>query len=247
MIKRILLLGLIGVTVHLFGQVAHSELLYYPPGYDAYEGGDVQFYKDFHQILMDKNLKPCENKNEIYLIKVIVDENATIKYLRDDSNIEMADKNKCTYNLGLEVLKDMHKWKTAVIDGEKKPRVTSFYIIPNSLFENYKEGYFPDNINSMALFEGNPSGGIMKFREEVVKKIDVSGFQWKNSFKLIINFTVNEEGNISNVQLEESSGSKDFDNRIISGIKRIKKKWTPARIDGIPISYRFKLPLSFGM
>lgn len=244
MIKKILFtISLLSFSLHVFGQTVHSQYFFYPKGQDSYEGGEKQFYKDFHQIVIDKKLKPCENKAEVYYLKVIVKEDGSVKYLKDDSNSEMALKNKCTYDLGLEVLRYMDKWKPAIIEGEKKSAVASFFIVPNDLFENYKEGYIPQS--DAASFENMP-GGISKFREEVVRRIDIDGFDWKNGFKLVVNFTVNTEGNIQDIKLEQSSGLKEFDKRIINGIKSIKKKWSPAKVGGVPVNYRFRLPINFG-
>lgn len=227
----------------LHAQVDQPLLQYYPHGQEPYQGGDKEFYKDFHQILLDKKLEPCENKSELYLMKVIVNEEGSVKYLKDDTNSEMAEKNKCAYNLGLQVLKYMDKWRSLEIDGEKKQGVASYHIFPDALFENYKEGYSLES--EPALLEGLP-GGINKFRSEVVKKINLDGFQWKQSFKMVVIFTVNAEGVIENVTLENSSGLPEFDKRIINGIKNVKKKWSPAKIHGVPVKYRFRLPLSFG-
>jgi len=224
-------------------QNAQPLLHYYPHGQESYEGGELAFYKDFHTILMDKQLKPCENKNEMYLLKVIVNEDATIKYVKDDTNSEMAITNKCTYDLGLKVVSQMKKWQPATIDGVKQPAIASYYIYPEALFENYKEGYVLDS--EPATFEGL-SDGMNRFRSQVVKKIDLYGFQWKQSFKLVVLFTVNAEGNIEDVKLENSSGLPEFDKRVINGIKSVKKKWKPANIQGFPVKYRFKLPLIFG-
>ncbi|SHM13228.1 TonB family C-terminal domain-containing protein [Chryseobacterium polytrichastri] len=243
MIKKIFfIISLLSFSLNVFGQKVHSQYFFYPKEQDSYEGGEKQFYKDFHQIIIDKNLKPCENKAEVYYLKVIVKEDGSVKYLKDDSNSEMALKNKCTYDLGLEVLKYMDKWKSAIIEGEKKPAVASFFIVPDDLFDHYKEGYIPQY--DAASFESMPDG-ISKFREEVVRRIDIDGFNWSNGFKLVVNFTVNTEGKIQDVTLEESSGVKEFDNRVIDGIKRIKKKWSPAKVGGVPVNYRFKLPLNF--
>lgn len=244
MIKKIFFtISLLSFSFNVFGQAIHSQYFFHPNGQDSYEGGEEQFYKDFHQIVIDKKLKPCENKNEIYYLKVIVKEDGSVKYLKDDSNSEMALKNKCTYDLGLEVLHYMDKWKPAIIEGEKKSAVASFFIVPDALFENYKDGYIPQA--DAASFENVPDG-ISKFREEVVRRIDIDGFNWNNGFKLVVMFTVNTEGKIQDIQLEQSSGLKAFDNRIIDGIKSIKKKWSPAKIGGVPVNYRFRLPINFG-
>lgn len=44
----------------------------YPRGQESYIGGNAQFYKDFHQIIIDQDFKPCENKNELYSLDLVV-------------------------------------------------------------------------------------------------------------------------------------------------------------------------------
>lgn len=226
----------------MFGQAATSGLYYYPRDQEPYQGGNAQFYKDFHQILIDNNIKPCENKDEVYYLKVLINEDASIKYVKDNSNKELGEKNKCAYDLGLQVVKHMDKWNPAMVDGVKKQAVVGFYLKPNDLFENYKEGYMPE-INP-ASFQ-DPKGGVNSFRAEVAKRIDLSGFEWKSGFKLVVVFVVERDGTLNDVKLEQSSGVKEFDERIIEGIKSIKKKWTPAKIGGVTVRYRYSLPLSF--
>lgn len=226
-------------------QSFYEEQYMYPKDQFPYSGGEVQFYKDFHEILMTKDLKPCENKDEMYNLKVIIATDSSIKYLKDDSNKDMADKNKCTYDLGLEVVSYMNKWKPAVVDGEKRQSIAHFYIIPNDLFENYKEGYVPQG--NAANF-GSLAGGVNAFRQEVVKRVDLRGYQWNKPFKMLVTFVVNKEGEMEDFQIVQSSGLPEFDQRVINGIKSIKgkkHKWNPATINGQPVKYRFKLPLSF--
>ena len=49
---------------------------------------------------------------------------------------------------------------------------------------------------------------------------------------------------MSNVKLANSSGLQEFDTMIVRTISRIKNKWTPAKIHGKPIRYRFR-PVSY--
>lgn len=37
---------------------------FFPSDQHCYIGGFKDFYKDFHEILIEKQMKPCENKNE---------------------------------------------------------------------------------------------------------------------------------------------------------------------------------------
>ncbi|SIT16259.1 protein TonB [Chryseobacterium ureilyticum] len=89
-------------------------------------------------------------------------------------------------------------------------------------------------------------GGMNSFRAEVAKQIDLSDFIWKEPFRLVVTFIVSKEGKMENIKLEESSGNTEFDQRILDGIKRIrKKKWTPARKNGEPVESFYTLPLTF--
>lgn len=235
--KYLLLLPLLFIGAKGFSQNAIPD---YPKGMDSYEGGEVQFYRDFHQILIDKGLKPCENKSEFYNLKLVVYEDATVKYGIDQS--EAAAKNKCAFDLGVTVVESMTKWKPAVIKGVKKPAVTTFFIAPDIMFSRYKDGYIG---NDLARLVGLP-GGIKSFREEVAKRIDLSGFTWTQPFKLVVAFSVSKVGEMENIKLQESSGNAEFDQRIIDGIKSMrKKKWTPATRDGEPIESFYTLPLNF--
>ena len=71
-------------------------------------------------------------------------------------------------------------------------------------------------------------------------------FQLGETISIGCYFIINKEGKMEDVRLEESSGNPDFDRRIINGVKSVKKKWNPATINGVPIKFRFRLPLSFG-
>lgn len=242
---------LISVFCFLFstffnGQNFTEEYDYYPEGQFPYLGGEANFYKDFHDILLSEKLQPCENKEEIYNLKVIVPENGAIKYLVDATNKDDVEKYKCTYNLGLKVVSRMNKFKPVLIDGQKKQAVARFYIIPNDLFENYKEGYVPQGVSANY---NNLAGGVNSFRKEVVKRIDTRGYQWNKEFTMIVSFVVNTDGEMEDFQMIQSSGLQEFDQRVMRGIKSIKgkkHKWVPGKINGIPVKTRFKLPLRFG-
>lgn len=89
-------------------------------------------------------------------------------------------------------------------------------------------------------------GGMNSFRAEVAKQIDLSDFVWNEPFRLVVTFFVSKEGKMENITLEKSSGNAEFDQRILDGIKRIrKKKWTPARKNGESIESFYRLPLTF--
>jgi TonB family protein len=65
------------------------------------------------------------------------------------------------------------------------------------------------------------------------------------NFKLHITFTVEVNGTISHIQLENTSGFKPFDEMVVKAIGSIENKWIPAKTGGIPFASKFKMPLSF--
>jgi TonB family protein len=224
-----------------------QEYYHYPSGQYPYQGGEAAFYKDFHEIVSKNGLQPCENKDEVYNLKVIIPETGPIKYLKDETNKDAAEKYKCTYDLGLKVVSLMNKWKPIIINGEKKQSVAQFYIISDHLFEKYKEGYIPSG--EMANYKHQPGGGINSFRKQVAERIDTRGYNWSKSFTMIVTFVVNTDGETEDYKVLQSSGLPEFDERVLLGIKSVKGKkhqWTPGKIDGVPVKTRFRLPLRFG-
>lgn len=247
MMKKYLFSAFTLLSLSFYTQEPVEEHYFYPEGQYPYQGGEAAFYKDFHDIAMANQFTPCDNKEEIYPLKVIIPESGPIQYLKDETNKEEAEKFKCTFDLGLKVVSQMNKWKPVIIDGAKKQSIARFYIIPKDLFENYKDGYIPTGVT--ANYSLHASGGVNSFRKRVADNIDTRGYNWTRSFTMIVSFVVNTYGETEEYKIVQSSGLPEFDQRVLRGIKSVsnkKSKWTPAKINGIPVKMRFKLPLRFG-
>ena len=142
----------------MFSQTIHEK---YPDNQTDYIGGNVQFYKDFQQVLKDKNLEPCADKAENLHFRLVVYPDKSIKYVKsEDPTVETY---KCTFELSKQVVKYLKGWNPAEVNGEKVAAATTFLIIPSELFGEIKEGYDPINDLEMAMYEG----GIQKFRKKV--------------------------------------------------------------------------------
>ena len=236
MSSKYLLLFSFFICSKLFSQGIYER---YPDNQTNYIGGNVKFYKDFHQVLIDKKLQPCENKNEILHFKVVVYPDKKIKYVKSED----AEENKCTFELAKEVAKYLTGWNPAVIDGNNVAALTGFYIVPHYLFQNFKEGYDAENETQNATYEG----GLNNFRKKVFQGINVSGFKFTGILRLKVTFVIETDGKLTNVELVQSSGLKEFDEMIVRSISQIRNKWTPAKIHGLPVKYHFRLPLAFSM
>ena len=225
----------------LFSTTAFSQEIheFYPLNQSDYIGGNIQFYKDFNQVLKDKQLQPCADKAENLSFQLVVYPDNTIKYIK--SQEPDVEKYKCTFDLSKEVMKYLKGWNPAEISGKKVAARTSFLIIPNELFGELKEGYNPINDMQMATYDG----GIQSFRKKVFNSVDLNKFTFEGTFRLEVTFMIEKDGKMSSVELTQSSGLKQFDDMIINSISRIKNKWIPANIHGIPMRSKFRLPLAF--
>lgn len=89
-------------------------------------------------------------------------------------------------------------------------------------------------------------GGMGAFRADVEKQIDLSDFIWNEPFNLVVKFQISKEGKMENIKLVHSSGNAEFDERILYGVKRLrKKKWAPAKRNGKPVESYYSIPMTF--
>ena len=163
----------------------------------------------------------------------------SIKKIENSPNVFNA--NKCASDLLDQILPELKNWTPAQKDGNNITARSLFAFFPDDLFDNYKDDYDPKKLNADADF---PPNGLSSFRDEVAKKVDLGGFNGRGKITVIINFVVDIDGSVTDVAVEKSSGVKEFDDRFIDAIKKVKKKWVPAKLYGNPIRQRYKIPFS---
>ena len=93
------------LLLFIFPVLLSAQILQeFPRNQFPYKGGYENYYKDFHDIIVEKKLQPCSNKGEIYEFKVLINEDNTISFIKDYSSDYIA-RNKCAYDLACEVAK----------------------------------------------------------------------------------------------------------------------------------------------
>ena len=86
-------------------------------------------------------------------------------------------------------------------------------------------------------------GGINSFRSKVNSSFDTSVMDGdEGTVKTEVTFVVERDGSITDVKANGSN--KDFNAEAIRTVKSIKNKWTPAKINGQSVRYRFRMPLT---
>ncbi|WMC07332.1 MAG: hypothetical protein PQ275_19510 [Elizabethkingia anophelis] len=244
MMKKILLFTLLGSLFFAQQKEEAAPVIYenYPKGHSDYNGGNIQFYKELHQLILDKKIQPCENKNELYNVKFVVYPDATIKFVKEE-NPEKAEKNKCAFDLTRRLFKYLDGWKPAEVDGQKVAAITGMIIFPDALFDKYVESY--DAVN----YYGPPAefpGGVQAFRKKFMQNVNASRFNWNQGATLIMRFTVDESGKTTDFKMDPGSGNVEFDDMLIQAAKWVKDKWKPATLHGVNIKTGFRFPITLG-
>ncbi len=86
-------------------------------------------------------------------------------------------------------------------------------------------------------------GGINKFRASVGNNFDTGVMDGdEGTVNTTITFVVERDGSITDVKADGSN--KTFNAEAIRTVKSVKNKWSPAKIDGKPVRYRYRLPLT---
>lgn len=86
-------------------------------------------------------------------------------------------------------------------------------------------------------------GGIDSFRRKVQENFDTYAMSGdEGTVKTEITFVVERDGSIT--QVKASGSNSDFNKEAERTIKSIRNKWSPAKINGQPVRYRFRLPLT---
>ena len=86
-------------------------------------------------------------------------------------------------------------------------------------------------------------GGINKFRSSVQNNFDTGVMDGDEGVvKTTITFVVERDGSITDIKAE--GPNKGFNSEAIRTVKSVKNKWSPAKINGQAVRYRYRLPLT---
>ncbi len=86
-------------------------------------------------------------------------------------------------------------------------------------------------------------GGINSFRNKVQGGFDTSVMDGdEGTVKTEVTFIVERDGSITDVKA--SGSNRTFNDEAVRTVKSIRNKWTPAKINGKAVRYRFRMPLT---
>lgn len=211
----------------------------YPKKQDFYEGGLTGFYKEAHDYLVKSNVKECD-KNQIYQPRIIVTKEKVIKLIQD-SDPENISKNKCAYDLSMEIIKNLEKWKPAEVKGMQFGAITEFIIYPPDLMADYKPGY---DGRSFIKYAKYPTG-FKEFQREFNANFRTLFRDYQIQGVINLEFYINQKGQISNIRIYPPVDNKAFNVDVMRTMRRLDKTWMPAIYSNIPIKQRIAFPVQF--
>lgn len=232
MIKRVLILICI-ISVNLMS--AQKEVWdEYPRGQYFYAGGINELNKEMKRIVKEQNLLPCEKSEEIYHMKILVNENAKINYVKDFDTLGI-EKNKCAFDFGRKIIPFLKRWIPAKDQGKYISAMATITIHPFFLY--YSKDNPSENVKTDPVYKK----GIRSFQNEIryifQKRINA------NEDKIAtLTFVINEDGGMEDFVL--SGRFSDSDRKeILTELSKIKGKWNPAMFNNTPVRSRMRLPL----
>ncbi|WP_175620373.1 energy transducer TonB [Chryseobacterium schmidteae] len=86
-------------------------------------------------------------------------------------------------------------------------------------------------------------GGINAFRNNILQLFNNSKIHTIGLVKSEIHLIISEDGIVTDINI--IGNNKSFNKELERVMKRLSKtKWEPAKIDGKPVKFRFKLPIA---
>lgn len=89
-------------------------------------------------------------------------------------------------------------------------------------------------------FVGDNGEDVTKY---FIRKVEIE--EDESSGRIVIGFTVDATGGISNIKFMKRSYNRTLEAKVISALINMPK-WSPGTVDGKSVSVDYKLPLSFG-
>ncbi|GAA4163681.1 hypothetical protein GCM10022217_33050 [Chryseobacterium ginsenosidimutans] len=211
----------------------------YPKNQEFYEGGLINFYKEAHDYLINNNLKECDAK-EIYQPRFLVTKDALIKLVKDSDTANIS-KNKCAYNISLEIFKNLKNWKPAEVKGGKLGALAEVIIYPKDIMSNYKESYNANNFIKSAQYPKGYEYFTKDFHDEFMSLF--SDYHINGSINL--EFYVDKDGHALNPRIYPEIRDQKFNIDFFRTFSRLKKTWKPALYLNIPIKEKIVYPMNF--
>lgn len=207
-----------------------------PENLIPYKGGTVQFYKDLNNVLIENNLKPCNNRpSEMFLAKIEIDEQNVAKIINKNPQA-----NDCSKELFVNAFNEINKLGNWKYISESKGK-TSVLFYPMDYFDNFKEGYTVAGLQEDATFPGGTEEFRKKFLENFLK-INTENSQ---NINYQIKFKISAQGEMYNIKISSENPDSEIERNIVLALQEVKTKWSPAKFRGLSLISNHQMSFKF--
>lgn len=213
----------------------------YPKNDFFYQGGEVQFYKEIHDVLANGNYTECP-ENQIFQPRILVTKEGQLSIVKEYDTAYIA-ANKCARDLSIQVMKSLKNWKPATVKGKSIGAIAEFIFYPKDLMSGYKEGYVPQKYVSSAKYPKGSAAFNKDFNGHF--KTLFADYAINGTFNL--EFYINQNGKISNPRVFPEVSNMDFNREFLRTLSRVNKTWIPATYRDLIIKERISFPINFSM
>jgi hypothetical protein len=219
---------------------SQTILAEYPEGQYPYKNGIDDVFAGIQNYFETNNIvNVCSPKESIW-ITLMINEKGQPFLIRKKNMENDIKSNSCAFDMASNALVHLKNWKPAQKNNKNVTAYFDFLFIPFHFFDNYKTDYNISDYYTKAKFPG----GYNVFKNEVHKNL--IGYLDYNSYvpygNFTISFDINEQGKISNVEIEPKlKGTELFFEDIKYAVTKVKTKWEPATLNSMPIKQKFRM------
>ncbi|UZT96198.1 hypothetical protein ODZ84_13280 [Chryseobacterium fluminis] len=207
----------------------------YPKGQFYYKGGELALLKEIKKIIISQNIQVCTNKEEKYVIPVIINNDASINFIKFSDSINIAN-NKCAYEFGMKIIPHLKNWEPAIIKNEKIRAIAEIEFHPFFLY------YTNEDLRKNKMTEPEYSKGLKKFRDEVTDVLSRSLIKNENNSSMLV-FSIDDNGDLTDVAIIDSKLNERDRKELAYRITKIGGKWKPATFNGVSFKKDLRISL----
>jgi hypothetical protein len=223
---------LIFLLFFILFQMSYAQLevlASHPRGQNFYIGGINALQKEMIQIVKNKELMPCARTDEKYNVKVLINADATIKYVKDFDTVNI-NKNKCAFDYSRKIIPALKRWMPAKEGDKYIGAIAEFEIDPFFLY--YSKEDPKDNEWKSPKFKKGIQNFSSQMKEIFEKYVDQNKYKHSS-----VSFFINEQGIMEDFIV--NGGYSEAENKnIIRDLHKIKGTWEPGTFNGNPRKYR---------
>jgi len=100
------------------------------------------------------------------------------------------------------------------------------------------------NLNELQKLAEFP-GGLKKFYAMIKEDLDNYDLDYEGFTKINVSFSIEKDGSLSCIKVNDNTINANMKKSIVSALKSIKRKWSPAIINNQPVRSAYELAIVF--